>query len=720
MNSWYKTAKLNLENSEFSDWNTFLVDLINEYNKHNNQYLIQDIVIRCLERRSEIENSFILDHLLGELGLYPYIENKNISPKDTIRNIIFTTPQDKDKTFHIRQAEVFHKIINGENIILSAPTSFGKSLIIEALIASNIFDNIVIVVPTIALIDELKKKLYKYRDFYKIVSQVNQESEKRNIYIFTQERVLESKFLKKVDFFIIDEFYKLAPTSANDQRCDTLNLAFKYLYNKCKRFYMLGPRVNGLFGNIEEDLKCSFLKYDNYITVATNEIYYKITTTGKDSEIDVERDKKLLPLIKSKGLNEQTVIFCKSPKRASTLLSKILKANILPEINTNNEFADWLSNTYHPDWSLIEGLKYGISYHHAQLPRAVGSAIVDLFNQSKINIIICTSTLIEGVNTNAKNIIIYDDCITKRTKLDMFTFNNIAGRSGRMFEHYVGNVYIFGDKPQIELPLIDFPIVTQSENISESLLLQLGDDISGKNKDRVKKFYDQEVIPLQILLKHKNIDPNKMIKFATDLIENIKEWNPQMCWDGYPNRYQLKLISHILFKYFNVGAMGNGTVKTEAQLNKKIIDIIDKTDDSILILNDYNFEKQRNKDYTIDDAIQSVFNFKKNIVNYNLPRILYAIDDIQMYIFNLYGLKTGDYKIFASNLENFFYPSAYNSLEEFGVPSQVSKKLFDELKLDEFESIDSVLEFLKDRKAENYPFLTPFENYFIQRVSSYL
>ncbi|MCP5821762.1 hypothetical protein NL352_30710, partial [Klebsiella pneumoniae] len=79
-------------------------------------------------------------------------------------------------------------------------------------------------------------------------------------------------------------------------------------------------------------------------------------------------------------------------------------------------------------------VQYGIAYHHAQLPRAVASLIVDLFNSSKINILICTSTLIEGVNTNAKNIVIYDDCITKRTKLDMFTFNNIAGRSGRMFE----------------------------------------------------------------------------------------------------------------------------------------------------------------------------------------------------------------------------------------------------------------------------------------------
>ena len=720
MSTWYTTAKSNLEDSNFTQWDDLLITLISEFNKHNNQYLIQDIVIRCLERRDEIEKSFILDHLLGELGLYPYIENKNISTKDTFRNLIFSTPQDENKIFHIRQAEVFQKLMNGENIILSAPTSFGKSLIIEALVASNIFDNIVIVVPTIALIDELKKKLYKYRDFYKIISQVGQESEKRNIFIFTQERVLESKSIKKVDFFIIDEFYKLAPTSSSDQRCDTLNLAFKYLYNKCKRFYMLGPRINGLFDGIQQDLKCSFLKYDNFITVATNEIYYNITTSGKDSQIDIERDKILLPLLKTKGLQEQTVIFCKSPKRASSLLSRILKANILPKNSNNDDFANWLSDTYNPDWSLIKGLKYGIAYHHAQIPRAVGSTIVDLFNQSKINIIICTSTLIEGVNTNAKNIIIYDDCITRKTKLDMFTFNNIAGRSGRMFEHYIGNVYIFGDKPQVELPFIDFPIVTQSDNISESLLLQLGDDVNADNKDRVKKFYDQDVIPLEILIKHKAIDPNRMIDFAKELIENIKEWNVRMCWDGYPDRYQLKHISHILFEYFKVSTMGSGTVRTEAQLNKKIIDTIEKIDDSTLIINDYNFGKRRDENYTIDDAIQSVFNFKKNLVNYNLPRILYAIDDIQKYVFNLYGLKTGDYKIFASNLENFFYPSAYNSLEEFGVPSQVSKKLFDKVQFDDLEHIDSVLEFLRAKKGDNYPFLSAFENYFIQRVSGYL
>lgn len=102
MNDWYKAAKKNLENSSFNNWDDFLTSLINEYNKHENSYLVQDIVIRCLERRSEIDKSFILDHLLGELGLYPYINNKNISTKDVFRNTIFSTPQDKEKIFHIR------------------------------------------------------------------------------------------------------------------------------------------------------------------------------------------------------------------------------------------------------------------------------------------------------------------------------------------------------------------------------------------------------------------------------------------------------------------------------------------------------------------------------------------------------------------------------------------------------------------------------------------
>ncbi|WP_416224429.1 hypothetical protein [Acinetobacter tandoii] len=74
--------------------------------------------------------------------------------------------------------------------MVSAPTSFGKSLLIEEIIASNKFKNIVTIQPTLALLDETRQKLKKYEN-YKLIVKTSQNSslEKGNIYLFTAERV---------------------------------------------------------------------------------------------------------------------------------------------------------------------------------------------------------------------------------------------------------------------------------------------------------------------------------------------------------------------------------------------------------------------------------------------------------------------------------------------------------------------------------------------------
>lgn len=719
--NWYFISKKKLSDPNFHDWAGFLPSLIENLNSHIDRHLVHDIAIRSLERVSEFSDSFILDHILDELGLFPYIKKTECTTKEKIRLSLFTTPHDNEKKFHIRQAEVFHRIMNGENVVLSAPTSFGKSLIIEALVSSDEFNNIVIIVPTIALIDELKRKLFKYRNSYKIITQTSQFPSDRNIFIFTQERVIEYNNFCAIDFFIIDEFYKLAPTNSNDERCDKLNIAFRYLYKQCDRFYMLGPRINGLAAGVTKELRCTFLRFDSYTTVATNEFFYPITThSRKDEIIDKERDEKLFQILSDIGREQQTVIYCKSPKRASSLMARIMRSNLLPYSNDNDDFSKWLSDNFHPDWSLAEGVRSGIAYHHAQLPRAIGSHIVDLFNESKINILICTSTLIEGVNTNAKNIIIYDDCITRKTKLDMFTFNNISGRSGRMFEHFVGNVYIFGEKPQLTLPLIDIPIITQSEQASDSLLLHLGPDVNDENKSKIRKYYEQEILPVSLLLKHQGIDPNRLIKFAESLMQNCGAWNKKMVWDGiHPTGIQLKHLSTLMFDYFNISAMASGAVRSASQLNKKLIDIIQTVDDKKLIASEYDYWKKEHG-YTVDDAIQSVFRFKKNIVSYNLPRIIYAINDIQSLVFKRFEYNYGDYTAFAASLENFYLPPAINSLEEFGIPTQIAKKMTDNIAISDLENFDNVLSSLSKLSEPSLSCLTKFEREFIDKALSYM
>ena len=88
---------------------------------------------------------------------------------------------------------------------------FWKSLIIDSIIASQKHSNIFIIVPTIALIDETRKRLSKFKDSYKIITHPSQSFSQRNIFILTQERAIEIIPNVNIDFFIIDEFYKLSP-----------------------------------------------------------------------------------------------------------------------------------------------------------------------------------------------------------------------------------------------------------------------------------------------------------------------------------------------------------------------------------------------------------------------------------------------------------------------------------------------------------------------------
>ena len=106
--------------------------------------LCRDLVFRALEHRESFAGyQPILDALVRELGLFPYIEEGPLSLMDSIayeyhRPLTFGEPM----VFHREQAEVYRRLLDGDNIILSAPTSFGKSKVIDAIIASGRYKNI--------------------------------------------------------------------------------------------------------------------------------------------------------------------------------------------------------------------------------------------------------------------------------------------------------------------------------------------------------------------------------------------------------------------------------------------------------------------------------------------------------------------------------------------------------------------------------------------------
>src|SRR5690606_5046603 len=129
------------------------------------------------------------------------------------------------------------------------------------------------------------------------------------------------------------------------------------------------------------------------------------------------------------------------------------------------------------------------------------------FNDGLLDILVCTSTLIEGVNTKAKHVVVFDNTIAQR-KLDYFTFNNIKGRSGRMFRHFVGRVFLFADPPNEEYPEVDIPLVTQTETAADSLLIQLADeDLSEFARERLRPLFEQAVLPIPVMRANRGVDP---------------------------------------------------------------------------------------------------------------------------------------------------------------------------------------------------------------------
>lgn len=397
-----------------------------------NRTIGQEFILRLLSRISDFkEFEEIIYSLVRQVGLFPYLNEDELSFRDTIAYEMHRPTGFKENiVFHHAQAEIYYALLRKENIVLSAPTSFGKSLIIDSIIASLNYSNIVIIVPTIALIDETRKRLSKFKSIYKIITHPSQVITSKNVFILTQERALEIIKNTDVDFFVIDEFYKLSPQRTDEERCHILNQVFYTLVKTGAQFYLLGPNIERVTTELLDNIQYKFIKTD-YKTVVSER--HNITVGKNEKPIN-----KLIELCKE--LDEPTLIFCQSPASANKVATAFLESQVFPKETINDDLVKWLKNNYHPQWILPNCIERKIGIHHGKIPRSIAQKCIKLFNDGNLKFLICTSTLIEGVNTKAKNVIIYDNKIA-RSKFDYFTFNNICGRSGRMFSHFIDNKF---------------------------------------------------------------------------------------------------------------------------------------------------------------------------------------------------------------------------------------------------------------------------------------
>ena len=102
------------------------------------------IVIHILNNWEKVDSNVyeVWTDLIETLGFYPYIHKnrtnlKTTSFADDIRMSYFQSDFLDNTYLHKEQKKISNYLLSGKNVIANAQTSFGKSLLIEEIVASK-------------------------------------------------------------------------------------------------------------------------------------------------------------------------------------------------------------------------------------------------------------------------------------------------------------------------------------------------------------------------------------------------------------------------------------------------------------------------------------------------------------------------------------------------------------------------------------------------------
>ena len=644
----------------------------------------------------------LVNHLIRETGLFPYLELETSNWEERFIYNAFKVDvgEENPLTLHREQSFLLKKLLEGKNIAVSAPTSFGKSFVIDAYIKIKKPNNVLIIVPTLALTDETRRRLYKkFAHEYKIITTSDVELSDKNIFIFPQERAMNYiNIVESFDIMIVDEFYK-ASSKFDKERSPSLIRAMIKLGAKSNQKYYLAPNITSLENNpFTDDME--FIRLDfNTVFLEKHELYNQIKNNDEKSEV-------LLEIIsKNKG---KSLIYAGTYSNIDSLTILFL-ATYEPVKNELLEmFANWLSKNYDFNWSLTKLVSREIGVHTGRLHRSLSQIQVKLFEEGEgIRNLISTSSIIEGVNTSAENVIIWRNR-KGSAKLDDFTYKNIIGRGGRMFKHFIGKIYILEQPPEEGLTQLSIPF---PDEILGDLEESKYDGLLTKEQVAKLKFYNDEMAELvgakvyeelksESIFQSSNSDLIKAI--AIDLTKNPDEWNGLY----YLNEFKPENWDRLLYKVIKLQP-GNW-------------DCSYKTFVEFIKIMAYNWTKsipellKELEDY--DVGIDTFFLLERN-VTYKFSALLNDLNTLQKRI-----LKNKQYDIskFIKWCSNAFLPKVVFQLEEYGLPRMVSKKIHESKVIDFYDSdltihkvVEKFNEIGKEMTIETTSNLDEFDKYIL-------
>lgn len=383
-----------------------------------------------------------------------------------------------------------------------------------------------------------------------------------------------------------------------------------------------------------------------------------------------------------------TMLYCKTPAKANDY-AKTLSENFLGKVVDDKEYEIFshLERAYNIDnsvkyWSFFNVLKRGFGMHHGKMPKYIQKEVLDLFNRGIFDLLFCTSTIVEGVNTNAKNMVILNH---KKgpNELTVFDFKNIIGRAGRYYHNFAGRYFLFDkelakfnelDDSELNFVTYDKEEIHDIDDNAEMEDLEHINIIKKKKRLEIQKQY---LLPESVFVQ------NRLIKmeYQEQLLKYILK--DKRLFDKF---YEYLRFPDILLQFTKYNAM-NTVIDYFEKAN--LLDEITARrykgisyrycNEGFKGLLKYEIDNAQNNKKAIDKAYMDAFKTQKEIIEHKIPKMLTLFENVYSYAMSVKKL---EFSNFSLSKVSRFYETGVKSLfgegvVEYGFPVDAIKKIED-------------------------------------------
>ncbi|XP_067896935.1 DNA polymerase theta isoform X2 [Heterodontus francisci] len=387
-----------------------------------------------------------------------------------------------------------HHVLDGRNLVYSAPTSAGKTLVAELLILKRVLERRKKALFILPFVSVAKEKMYYLQNLFqeamvRVEGYIGSTSpaggfSSLDIAVCTIEkanglinRIIEEEKMDQIGIVVVDELHMLGD-SHRGYLLELLLTKILFVTQKSVKRRKTAAGEQKLNGGIQIvgmsatlpnlSIVATWLDAELYCTdfrpVPLKELV-KIGNTIYDSTMTVVRE--FQPALRIKGDEDNIVslcyetvqdghsvlLFCPSKNWCEKLSETIARefyhlhhrtavgtegfvkaSKLLPFILHRDELQETVDQLKRSpaglDAILGRTVPQGVGFHHAGLTFDERDIIEGAFRQGLIRVLVATSTLSSGVNLPARRVIVRSPVFNGRL-LDVITYKQMSGRAGR-------------------------------------------------------------------------------------------------------------------------------------------------------------------------------------------------------------------------------------------------------------------------------------------------